>query len=291
MAKKDKKKPQGSNLNENSRFKSIYTKNTQRDRVSRDIEITLSIPDQSRLKSFMFHELKYYNNINDAFYSAFRSFPDVIPMLDKWDRLYNQLAYEGINIRQFMNKSEASLPDSLKPHNDLIFGKNEQGKRKLNESIAILLETLAYKNMIHPEIRKNIASEILKFYREQGKAGGVNRDNMYSVAPTFLEKLDNIAKRHIQIPRKICQVVWNNEDEISKVSNPYTIHPVEIPVLNLNEEPWNILILHQEPGRIPISTTPWIATIKNDPRNYLVRYLDQDRSHSQNAFSMAKSRN
>lgn len=265
-------------------------KNTQErkrdyDARSETWNCTLNPSDVTRARRFMNEELAYYNALAEHFNSIIRSQPENILLLTgEWEKLFGQLAYENVNPSKFrFAKPDCELSEGLEPFRSLLTGKDASGKRTLTETLIVLLEAAAKPGMVHPRTRRAMALEMLAYYREQAKAatqtirttvmGEVELS--YKTSFATLEKLDDTRKRHLQIPREALKWKWDEVNKVMYLFTPYTANPIRVPGLHyLEDKPWNLLVLHQEGGRIATTNTPWKVELRNVPSGYMLKYVE-----------------
>ena len=90
-----------------------------------------------------------------------------------------------------------------------------------------------------------------------------------------LSKYTIFQKRHLQVPRKECKIVFDKQKNISELYIPHLAKPICIESGNLNSKNWSIVIIHQKTNINPIATTDWFAEFKPSKYNYIIKYLDK----------------
>ena len=260
--------------------------------------VDLHTTDQNRFRAMMQEELKYYNQMISMLAAMSRAFPERYLEIDETkERLFGEIAYTGFDVRKIVHKTDVELPEKLKPWEKLLLGKDDKGQRYLDERLTTFLENAVIPCGIHPQVKKNMALEIFRFYKEQARIRlqKVPRmqqgDQVYKHTPQELETVDSIRKRHVQLPKSLVEVEWDEESEVSRVFTPYNTRPIVIENVNLKDEYWNIMIIHQEPGCIPSSSTPWLLETKAVPAGYLIKMLDLNNPYAGSTFHAAKRRN
>jgi hypothetical protein len=141
-----------------------------------------------------------------------------------------------------------------------------------------------------------MAEEIIDFFKinarvsQQAVPSHLQADQMFKTAPQTLEIHDIIKKRHLQMPKSIVTVTWDAEKEVSYFKIPYCSNKIEVPSINFAEgiTNWNYIIIHQNPGTIALSNTPWVLDIRSVQTKYLLKYTDVNTSHTGSAFHQAK---
>lgn len=218
------------------------------------ITVFVNEGDQKRLKTFAQHELAFFNTIIEALESRTRAFPKQVAELT--DSQIEQLC-ETFRTNQMPVKGQ--MPDWLE------FVTSQIHKPKL---------------VVIPECKQLMARTLFQFFREQAEIlrEPVNNDKLeiaYRVSPQNISKQDSQSKRHVQIPRACVKIKWDSEQDASLIYTPLTVHPLQIPGINLNErEGWQMLIIRQEPGRHIAHDTPWLAEFKYTNNQYLIKLTD-----------------
>jgi hypothetical protein len=271
-----------------------------RTRESYQMKIDLLPNDKLRLLNVMRIELNYYNNLNDVLSSKARISPvGLINFTNEWVQLFGHLAYEGININRLHDyrTDKTKIPESLEPFNKLLTGLDSAGKRLLTDSHLIILEAASGRGnigLLHPEVRRIMATEMFKHYLEQSKVmtqavpKSQREEFSHRSAMPFLENMDEIRKRHVQLPRKVLSVKWDVKEEATVIRTPYTSRPIVLENFNLSEPGWNILILHQQPGTMITKNSAWVADFKRDSSGYMIKYVDQSSAYAGSAYHQAK---
>lgn len=284
------------NVSLNDKNRNFENKFKTRDHWQVEIEIPAS--DKIRLQKVMNVELEYYNRVNENILNKIRTSPSfLLNINEKLERLYSQVSYLGYNIRPlYLARGKTlenfELPEQLMEFKELLLLSDKNGNRNVSESFLLLLEAVGYNNGLHPQTRKNMSLEILKFYKEQSKivegSNKVTDEYAYKSSLLFLENMDRIRKRHIQLPREAVSIAWLESENHSKIKIPYLGTTIKIENINLYESGWNILVIHQEPGGYPTSKTPWIAEFRKDKLSYLIKYIDQKSPYIGSSYYQAK---
>jgi len=261
------------------------------------IDITLEERDYTRLRQYIQAETGFYNAINNIFAPKLRGFPHELVELDeRFEKLFIDLSYTGFNLRDviYRNKETAELPDELEKHRDFIYGKNSTGNRLVTESFVIMTEEFGKGHFVHPLVKKRMATEMFRFYVKQAKnimQTVRNREGELELRDTgeLLEPMDTIRKRHLQIPREIVDIKWDKDKEETIITNPFC-SPIKFRHNNiLADKGWNLMILHQEPGKMALGFTPWVIDIRHSKALYLLKYVDVRSPNGGGAFFTAKS--
>jgi hypothetical protein len=248
----------------------------------------------------MAEERAFYNFLVDGLTARCRTMPDLIAgMTEKRERLFGEIAYTAYDLRgvAFAKSKESfkgEIPEKLKPFDDLLFGSGPDG-RYLNGNFALALGLAASHGAIHPQMRKNIALEMLRFFRDQAKirlgskSGFGGENNAFKAPLQGLTILDDIKKRHVQVTKDLVEVGYDEESGNSWIKIPYT-SKFWVPGIDItNATNWNVAIIHQKAGQIPMANDPWYIELKYAPNFYLLKYQDFNYDH-RTSFHAAKKK-
>ena len=242
----------------------------RQERVSWRYEVDLSAAQERRILLFIAEELTFYNELNQRMNQLIRQIPDGFAEAAINLRVFGELIEHNIDIKDAIKDT----PDSLKViKHDLIF---------LSENAQTVLSLATIPTQISMRTKRNLGVEMLRFYSEQASLLTATVGDGYRQAPTLLENLDLLRKRHIQLHRKATIIEFNSDTNETSITIPYLQKPLIVKT-NVKKNHWDILILHQWPNTIPTSNTKWCVDLKKNPReDYLLQYLD---SQNPNAHS------
>lgn len=290
------------NISLNNKSRRYDNRNSRR---SWQFKIDIDLNECTKLWAFMRHELEYYNTIVNGISSRMRTMPEVL--LEAHEdiiKLYLACAETGFDPYKFFlmrnldfkEENTPQLPIELEPFRKIFFGVNSKGERKFTDRIALMCQLFSSPASIHHVVRRNMAEEIIDFFKinariiRQTIPSHLQADQIFKTAPQTLEIHDIIKKRHLQMPKNIINVMWNDENEVSYFKIPYYSKKIVVPSINFADgiTNWNYVILHQNPGTIALSSTPWILDVRNIQNKYLLKYTDVNTSHTGSAFYQAK---
>ena len=257
-----------------------------------DVNVDIEASDKVRLERFFKEETGYYNHLVEGFSSRVRSFPEYIMEFDDtWQKIFGYVAETKIDLKQYIAKKDVELSQFLIPYKKQLIG------HITDEKLAVC-ELAKSPGLLLPVVRRNMALETIRFYKEQAErilTPGSNANspdgNLYKVAPEMLEVVDTSRKRHLQIPKAGIQLKWNEANESTELYTSYTAKPIVVPKINLIEShAWNHILVHQEPGRAPAPETPWVIDIRKISNNYMLKYLDVKNPFRSAVFNLNKRR-
>lgn len=244
----------------------------KKERISWRYEVELSPVQERRIFLYIAEELNFYNSLNQRMNQMIRQIPDGFVEAAINLRVFGELIEHGVNIRDAIKNP----PESLKViKHDMAF---------LSENAQTVLELATIPTQISIRTKRNLGVEMLRFYSEQAKLLSAKVGDGYRVAPTLLENLDLLRKRHIQLHRKATVIEYDQEADQTKIKIPYLQKPLIIET-NVKRNHWDILILHQWPNTIPTNSTKWCVDLKKNPReDYLLKYLDSQNPNAHSSF-------
>jgi len=262
--------------------------------------VDVSPSDKTRFKEFMKQELHYYNALIEGLGPRARAFPETLLALHKdWENLWSTLAQGGHNLKAYEKApNDVQLPKDLEPHRKMLVGRDSKGERFLDDRMFNIMSIATTQALIHPLVRRNMANQMLEFYKDQA-AKLVKRndetlggEDLYSKPIDLLVKQDLTTKRHLQIPRNALNAVYYYEDrELTEIYTPYSDNPLVVQGHDLeHNNHWNMIILHQQPGLEPMPNTPWVVDIKYNQNVYMIKYQDVDAPKTGKIFAAMKRR-
>lgn len=237
------------------------------------------------IRSAMRQELQVFNAIVDAVNPVLSRNPELLSTFtEQHIELFGVLAEYGLKAT-----SRTALPEKNRNIQDFLVG--------LSESVRILFESAAVPGRIHPETRKSIAREVLKMYIAEAKSKlkpvSLNSDLQYQNSGHFVETVDIIQKRHVQLKKSTLRLKFNELTRQTEIFTPYHRDPFLIDadlvgseevkdengkVIKDREYPachFNLCMIHQEPGQMPRTNDPFVIELFTAGTDYLVRFLDQ----------------
>lgn len=272
------------------------------DKKVRDLNVMVNLAgaDKLRLKEFMKQELSYYNALVEGLGPRARTFPETLLALHKdWENLWSTLAEHGQSLKPYERAAEdCALPEHLEKHRRMLVGRDSQGRRFLDEKMLNIMSIATRPAVLHPMVRRNMANIMLEFYKDQA-AKLIKRndeahgdEDLYSKPIDLLVAQDMVTKRHLQIPRAaLNDVRYIEGKDCTELYTPYGENPIVIEGYNLeNNNHWNFIIIHQQPGVEVTAKNPWFVDIKYSQSPYLIKYQDVDQPKTGRTFALMKKR-
>jgi len=124
-----------------------------------------------------------------------------------------------------------------------------------------------------------MATELMNFHIQQAKSFNTSSfwgDLQPKSQNEILEKVTAMQKRHLQIPKSLVKIKWDDNLDMTRVLIPHLKASIKVASdLRNPPSPWNLLILHQDPNASPINRNiPWEIDFRNTPNKYLIKYLE-----------------
>lgn len=250
--------------------------------------------DKLRIRAFAGAERNLFNLLVERFSSQVRTNPDMILTLkNDWAKLFSALAIHGISSSVLISAIKGNaLPEALSAFKTLVESRDKNKQPVLTQDMIVFMDGMDKHPHVHKEIRKNIVETMIEFYKiqaERYKEGRDSDEDVYKTAPETLEQVNDMQKRHLQVPRTLLQIKYVEAEDKTEIRGPYWVSPLIIDG-TIPEGDWNLAIVHQESGSIPSLATNWVMDFKRVPVPYMLRYLDMVNPNRFSAFSAAKAR-
>lgn len=249
----------------NQNFTDRKKKNYQR-----NFEVELPKEIDSSLSYFVNQELAYFNSIIELLTPRLRTFPtELLSMKDKelklWD-ICSEFAVDPNTLLQY--KNVVDWPEHLKPYFGLLY--SPEGVRISTPHLNII-QIASSKARIHPTVRKNIASEALRHMIKQADAFlSAQKTDSFKAPLQLLTTHTLDTKRHLQIPGNLTSVGYNEEDDTSNITIPYSKHPIAIQGVDISENKFTLLILRHLTNK----DKTWNVELKDIESKYLLGLTD-----------------
>lgn len=255
--------------------------------------------DRKKIRDFMNYELEYYNRLVESFHARMRTQPEfIMSLVEDYEKTVGELAYTGFDVKLVSNNTDYELPSQLSDCSSVLLGRDGQGKRRLNDKLLTFYKEISKITPMLPTVRKHMALEMLKFYRNQSRASmktSNNIDMVYQSSFSFLEKQDIFRKRHIQIinPKFVedpfVKIWYNEKEEMTFIKTAYTTNAIKVSG-DMANDGWRVMTVHQMGNYTPRLSDEFVAEFHYKPNFYLLGRQDQKSSHTGSMFAAAKKK-
>jgi hypothetical protein len=234
-------------------------------------EVDVSKETDNHLRYFIKQELGYYNAVVEQLTPRLRAFPHTIMSIkDREKKIWELCAENGVQATMLISHPVAQWPKNLQPHGGLIY--ELDGSKKITTEMANVLDIAASAARIHPSVRKNISSEVLRYVQAQAESFASAQKTEGFKAPVQLlteQSLDS--KRHLQIPGSLVKISYNDEKYESLIAIPYTKEPLCVPRYDLTESKFNLLVVRASSNS---HNSKWLVDFKDTTSRYLLSLTD-----------------
>lgn len=208
------------------------------------------------LSFFVGQELFYYNTLVNQLIPKLKAYPrDILAFRDKDKILWDSCAEHSIDPHKLLEHPLEAWPKHLQHMHKMLYDNN--GQVKFTAMQLIICAIAATPARLPPAVRKLMASEAMNYMITQAdvligalkiddmiQAGRISEDSDIMRVPLQLLQTHTVdSKRHLQIPRSLVKIAYDNEQAISKISVPYSKNPITIPDCNLSESVYKMLVL------------------------------------------------
>lgn len=230
----------------------------------RTFELELNESSLSHLSYFVKQELAYYNQLVESMTPRLRAFPqELISMKDREKRLLEVCAEHAIDPQKMMQYGKDEWPEHLKQHWGLV--KEQDGSIKITPAHANVIAAVAAPARLHGMVRRNMAAEMFRYMSAQAEIIQASTKLAEGLkAPLqMLQKHTLETKRHLQIPGRLTEIAYNQDQDRSEIRLPYCKQPVVVNGYDLSEIPHRSIII-----RMPHPT--------NGDNRWFVDFRDSD---------------
>lgn len=198
---------------------------------------------------------------------------EILAIKDHHERLWGALAQTKTKLSQISRRPIDTWPEALKPFHELVI---KDGKQLISEKSMLVYDIAAAEANLHPQMRKAIASEILKWIQPQVKQLlGLNNSSGQMGSPVhMLQPLNPENKRHVQLLGTLAEITYDEVQNQSTIKIPYAPNGIVIRNQDLTKTPHDNIVIRQTPGRDINANTPWQITIKEGKGRYMLDLID-----------------
>lgn len=239
----------------------------------RTFEIEITKDTNQHLSYFVKQELGYYNSLIESLTPRLRTFPgDFISMKDKEKRLWEACAEHAVDPAKMLAHPLDKWPDHLRHLHSSMF--DQDGAQKISAAHIHILKMAAAPARVHGSVRKSMAVEILKYMIGQSEVLQAGLKSESLKAPLQLLVTHSLdTKRHLQIPASLVKIYYDETENLSRISIPYSKDAVVVRDYDLTEIPFKSLVV-----RAPhpsTSDSAWTVDFK-EVSPYLISMVDHN---------------
>lgn len=226
-------------------------------------EAVLDANDKVRIRGFVKNEIAYYNGLLAGFASRLRTMPEVFDEVP--EDFLGTIAQHGYSVRAL---TPDNLPAPLARFRNMMF---QDGRLALSDRVALLLDVVSAGAVLHPEVRRAMAVEMLHAHQRQaeGLSRTTNRVDQVLAAPVeLLHPIEARIKRHIQLPKAAVLVSPDGRSFQTRYNaKPIVLRPQGLP----EDASWNLLVLRDDEQH---GVGSWTAEFRQETASYLTRLTD-----------------
>lgn len=243
---------------------------TNKEKKSWRFNLDITPEEKNQLQILIQQELTLYNLLVEKLGKILRKNPKSFLSMKKKIGLFGNLVEYNLDVeQQILNPNE-----QLKPYKDMMSFLN-------NDEINIL-KCAKSPGVIASKTRRNMGVEILKYCIDQADlmskgSGGA-----------LLHQYDLNQKRHLQLQRRSIKTHLNETEDgvFTNITVPYLKSSI-ILAGDYKFKRWDMIIIHQKPGILATTNTPWCFDLRKTDFDYLLTYLDYSEIKS-NSFEQDK---
>jgi hypothetical protein len=238
----------------------------------KNFEIDIEPKLAADLSYFIKQELGYYNSLIDLLSPRLRAYPkDILNIKEREKSLWDSCAEYAIDPQKLLDQPFETWPKHLHHMHHMLYDINE--KIKISPAHINICSIASTPARLHAVVRKAIASEILKYMVNQADIllSAVKTDVMR--APMQMLQTHTIdTKRHLQIPKSLIKITYNESENSSDISIPYSKTAITVPYYDLRPVAFKLLIIR---APHPTSTNQkWQLDFRDSPAAYLLSITD-----------------
>lgn len=242
----------------------------------RTYNIEIDAISKRHLSFFISNELSYYNSLVNDVNMRLRAFPDdVMGMRGTYDKLWSAVAFGNVNLRALIKRPISKWHEIYKTAAFMLPTKD--GKLVIEDKKLMLFDALTAPGKIHPNMRRSMATELLKTAISQAEnlsyiqksSTGTMRSPVQMLLPAETHE-----KRHVQLTNDLFEMRYDREKKQSEIRVPYTDRPLVIKDHDVSDEKATVLIIRQPADGID-QNAPWQVSFMNTQHRYLMEVRDQ----------------
>lgn len=238
----------------------------------KNFDIELDKKTEGDLLYFVRQELEYYNCLVNKLTPRLRAYPqDLLSMKDREKRIWEACAEHAVDPQKFLDYPVEQWPVHLQHLYTHLY--NPDGSTKILPAHISIIGIAATPAKLHQTVRKNMANEILKYMIAQADTLLAAMKTETMKAPMQMLQTHTLdTKRHLQIPRNLVKIAYDEENHASKISIPYSNTPIVVPHFDLTESVFKVLLVRApHPNSL---NQHWQIDLRDGQSGYLTAMTD-----------------
>jgi len=217
------------------------------------LEITDTLA--KNLSYFVGQELFYYNNLVMQLASKLKAYPQEILLFRENKSLWDSCAEHSIDPQKLMEHDLKSWPVHLQPMYKMLYDANN--KPKHTSMHLVICAIAATPARLPPVVRKSIATEVMNHVIAQAdiltgipkvdaliETGKIAEGSDIMRGPLQLLQTHTVdSKRHLQIPRSLIKISYDQDTEQSNITVPYSKTAISVPDFDLTKIVYKTMVI------------------------------------------------
>jgi len=240
--------------------------------------------DVKKLLKFVDLELEYYNHVVGILSAQLNRDCSVLSSLTPEN--LNSIRFLCRNPEDIYNKNPSKWSTTLDSVKDDL--------SQMTSFQRFIVNELIKRGTIPLEVKVRMLSGLLNFFVNQAKnKQRVESKNVPSFSVSYhhenLSTQTSYNKRHVQLPREICKIEKDIDNDLTLIWTPYTKHPVSISGSHhADQKNWNYIVLRQVGDVLTFSSDWAIELNRISDNDYLTKRMD--RFGKSSIFELSKNR-
>jgi hypothetical protein len=235
-----------------------------------EVETTKDV--DNHLGYFIKQELGYYNALVEQLGPRLRAFPqELLAIKDREKKLWEACAEHAVPAQKLLDHPVNEWPEKLRLLESLVY--DQAGEPKITSAQANILSIAAAPARLHPQVRKNISSEILRYMIGQSDSVIASQKTEGFRSPIQLLTTHTLeSKRHLQIPGSLVKMSYDAGSNSTHISIPYTKEPLVVHGIDITEARFNVLIVRASDSNA--AGRKWFVDLKDSTSRYMLNLTD-----------------
>ena len=239
-------------------------------------ELTATESQAKTLGHFIKNELAYYQALSHLLGVRMRAFPeDFVQVGTNLRTLWLFAAQFSINSDKLKSQPRKTWPKQIEHCWSVAY--DNKNKWHLSSGATSVMNILATPCHLHPDVRRNMAEEILNQICHQADIlHAAQKTEELRTPVQTLPQHEWSTKRHVQIPRHLVKIAFNAVENRSEITIPYCRDPLLLNEQNIQDSRWDILVVSQVNQDFTNDENLQIS-LRTTKDRYLVKYRDENK--------------